>query len=63
MKLEINFRKKTEKNHTHMETKQHATKNQWAKEDIRKDIKVYSRLKKKIETELSKIYGTKQKQS
>ena len=41
MKLEINHRKRNEKKTDYMETKQHATKNQWVNEEIKKEIKKY----------------------
>ena len=39
MKLEIDHRKRNEKKTDYMETKQHATKNQWVNRDIKKEIK------------------------
>ena len=39
MKLEINHRKRNEEKNYYMETKQHATKNQWVNNEIKEEIK------------------------
>ena len=41
MKLEINHRKRNEKKTYYVETRQHATKNQWVNEEVKKEIKKY----------------------
>ena len=48
------------KKHKHVDTKQYATK-QSVNEDIKEEIRKYLETKK-METQLSKIYGTQQKQ-
>ena len=41
MKLEINHRKRNEKNHTPWRLKNMLLKNQWVNEEIKKEIKKY----------------------
>ena len=62
MKIEIKYRKKTGKNHKHVERKQHATKNiSRSMEKSRRESKNTSIVK--IETQLFKIYTTQTKSS
>jgi len=49
----IYYWKKNEKKPKNVKIKQHATKNQWVNEEIRKYLKTYQNLK---------IYGIQQKQ-
>ena len=39
MRLEVNYKKRNEKKTDYMETKQHATKNQWINKEIKQEIK------------------------
>ena len=57
MKLEINFRKKTEKTAHTWRLNNMLLKKQWVKEDIRKDIKEYLEMKEKQKHNFPKSMG------
>ena len=57
MKLEINYKKKTEK-HKHVVAKQHATNNEWINNEIKEEIQRYTETNETVDTRVPNLWDT-----